>query len=74
MTFKTLPISKLLVLNLAMVALVFWANSTALWATVDASTVLIEISRMLALISSTPAATVCVFALTWTAEFETTLA
>ena len=72
MTLMTLPISALLTPSLEMVALVVSAARTPVAATRAASCALFAISRMLALISSVPVATVWTFLLTCSAAAETT--
>src|SRR5436190_6343278 len=64
MTLITLPMSALLWPNRAIVVLVASATDTAVVATREASQAFLAISRMLALISSRPVATVCVLLLT----------
>ena len=60
--------------SLAIVTAVFSASSTASVATLAASWALSEISRMLAVISSTPVATVSTLWLTCSADADTTIA
>jgi hypothetical protein len=74
MTLITLPISALLSPSLATVMFVAPATETADAATRAASFALFAISRMLAVISSAPVATVWTFLLTCSAAAETTFA
>src|SRR5271170_393273 len=74
MTLITLPISALLSPSLVMVALVESAALTAAVATRAASPAFLEISRLPAVISWAPVATVWMFMLTCSAAAETALA